>query len=99
MDNAVTGQTLIGEIVNNHPEAIEILLSIGMHCLGCPASQMESLEDACAVHERQDRRSVKDRRLPKAFPDFGGGCLANAKRMMAVHSDVIQPCFLYRIVP
>ena len=50
MDNAVTGQTLIGEIVNNHPEAIEILLSIGMHCLGCPASQMESLEDACAVH-------------------------------------------------
>ena len=50
MDNAVTGQTLIGEIVNNHPEAIEILLSIGMHCLGCPASQMESLEEACAVH-------------------------------------------------
>ena len=50
MENAVTGKTLIGEIVNNHPEAIEILLSIGMHCLGCPASQMESLEDACAVH-------------------------------------------------
>ena len=47
---AVNAQTLIGEIVNNHPEAIEILLSIGMHCLGCPASQMESLEDACAVH-------------------------------------------------
>ena len=50
MENAVTGKTLIGEIVNNHPEAIEILLSIGMHCLGCPASQMESLEDACAMH-------------------------------------------------
>ncbi len=50
MENAVTGKTLIGEIVNNHPEAIEILLSIGMHCLGCPASQIESLEDACAVH-------------------------------------------------
>ena len=50
MENAVTGKTLIGEIVNQHPEAIEILLSIGMHCLGCPASQMESLEEACAVH-------------------------------------------------
>ena len=50
MENAVTGQTLIGEIVNNHPEAIEILLSIGMHCLGCPASRSESLQDACAVH-------------------------------------------------
>ena len=50
MENTVTGKTLIGEIVNNHPEAIEILLSIGMHCLGCPASQMESLEEACMVH-------------------------------------------------
>ena len=50
MENAVTGKTLIGEIVNQHPEAVEILLSIGMHCLGCPASQMESLEEACAVH-------------------------------------------------
>ena len=46
----VTGETLIGEIVREHPEASEILLSIGMHCLGCPHSQMESLEEACAVH-------------------------------------------------
>lgn len=51
MDNIyVNEQTLIGEIVNQYPETIEILLGIGMHCLGCPASQMESLEDACAVH-------------------------------------------------
>ena len=28
----------------------EILLEIGMHCLGCPASQMETLEEACGVH-------------------------------------------------
>ena len=46
----INEKTLIGEIVMNHPEAIEVLMSIGMHCLGCPASQMESLEDACAVH-------------------------------------------------
>ena len=51
MDNIyVNEQTLIGEIVNQYPETVDILLSIGMHCLGCPASQMESLEDACAVH-------------------------------------------------
>ena len=31
-------------------ETAEVLLGIGMHCLGCPASQAESLEDACAVH-------------------------------------------------
>ena len=46
----VTAETLIGDIVRNHPEAAEILFSIGMHCLGCPASQMESLAEACAVH-------------------------------------------------
>ncbi len=46
----VTKDTLIGEIVVQYPEAAEILLSIGMHCLGCPASRMESLQDACAVH-------------------------------------------------
>ena len=46
----VNGKTLIGEIVTNYPEATEILLSIGMHCLGCPASRSESLEEACMVH-------------------------------------------------
>ncbi len=46
----VNGQNLIGEIVNTYPEAIEVLLQCGMHCLGCPASQMESLEEACMVH-------------------------------------------------
>lgn len=47
----VNGKTLIGEIVTQYPEAIEILLSIGMHCLGCPASRSESLEEACMVHD------------------------------------------------
>ena len=47
----VNGKTLIGEIVTSYPEATEILLSIGMHCLGCPAARAESLEDACAVHQ------------------------------------------------
>ena len=42
--------TKIGEIVENAPEKAEILLEVGMHCLGCPASQMETLEEACDVH-------------------------------------------------
>ena len=35
----VNRKTLIGEIVNQYPETAEVLLGIGMHCLGCPASQ------------------------------------------------------------
>lgn len=42
--------TKIGEIIENAPEKAEILLQAGMHCLGCPASQAETLEEACAVH-------------------------------------------------
>lgn len=42
--------TKIGEILEVAPEKAEILLQAGMHCLGCPASQEETLEEACAVH-------------------------------------------------
>ena len=42
--------TKIGELLEIAPEKADILLQAGMHCLGCPASQMETLEEACAVH-------------------------------------------------
>lgn len=42
--------TRIGEILEKTPEKAEVLLEVGMHCLGCPASQMETLEEACEVH-------------------------------------------------
>lgn len=42
--------TTIGEMLQEAPEKAEILLEAGMHCLGCPASQMESIEEACEVH-------------------------------------------------
>ncbi|SHH75900.1 DUF1858 domain-containing protein [Sporanaerobacter acetigenes] len=46
----ITKDMLIGEIVRNKPEAIETLLRFGMGCIGCPSSQMESLEEAAMVH-------------------------------------------------
>ena len=47
----VTKETRIGELLNIDVEAAApILMGIGMHCLGCPASQMETIEDAAAVH-------------------------------------------------
>lgn len=42
--------TTIGELLEKVPEKAEILLEAGMHCLGCPASQMETIEEACEVH-------------------------------------------------
>ena len=46
----INKETTIAKILNEKPEAAEVLMGIGMHCLGCPASQAESLEEACAVH-------------------------------------------------
>lgn len=41
---------LIGQIVNGDERTIPVLLNAGMHCLGCPSAQGESLEEACMVH-------------------------------------------------
>ena len=46
----INKNTKIGELLENAPEKAEILLAAGMHCLGCPAAQAETLEEACAVH-------------------------------------------------
>lgn len=42
--------TKIGDLLEQFPDKADILLEAGMHCLGCPASQAETLEEACAVH-------------------------------------------------
>ena len=46
----ITKDTIIGDILDIAPHTAPIFLSIGMHCLGCPASRGESIADACAVH-------------------------------------------------
>ncbi len=47
---AITKDTIIGTILDTAPEAAPILMGMGMHCLGCPASRGESVEMACIVH-------------------------------------------------
>ena len=46
----ITKDMTIGEIIVNKPEVAPILMEAGMHCLGCPAAQGESLEEAAMVH-------------------------------------------------
>ena len=42
--------TKIGDLLEQFPDKADILLEAGMHCLGCPASQAETIEEACEVH-------------------------------------------------
>ena len=48
----VTRNTIIAEILQNDPSqgCVPIFLSTGMHCLGCPSSRGETVEEACMVH-------------------------------------------------
>ena len=46
----ITKDMLIGDIIRNNPDSVEVLFRNGLSCIGCPASQMESLEEACMVH-------------------------------------------------
>ena len=50
MANEVTKDALIGDILDMDEGTAKYFLEMGMHCLGCPASRGESLEEACAVH-------------------------------------------------
>ncbi len=46
----ITKDTIIGDILDICPETAPLFLEMGMHCLGCPASRGETIEEACAVH-------------------------------------------------
>lgn len=46
----ITKDAVIGELIRDNPEAVKTLMSFGMGCVGCPASQMETVEEAAMVH-------------------------------------------------
>ena len=60
----VTKTTMIGELLGIDQNVAPILLNIGMHCLGCPSSQMETIEEAAMVH------GIDPDELVKSINDF-----------------------------
>lgn len=46
----ITKDMTIGEILKTKPEVAPVLMEAGMHCLGCPSAQGETLEEAAMVH-------------------------------------------------
>ncbi len=46
----VTKDTVIGDLMDIDSSVAPLLMEIGMHCLGCPASRGETIEEACMVH-------------------------------------------------
>lgn len=46
----ITKDMIIGEVITEHPELVRTFFANGMMCIGCPASQGESIGEAATVH-------------------------------------------------
>ncbi len=55
----ITKDSVIGDVLDFDVSTAQYFLEIGMHCLGCPASRGESIEQACAVHGTDVDKLVK----------------------------------------
>ena len=65
----ITKETIIGDLLKINAEAAApVLLGIGMHCLGCPTAQGETIEEAAAVHGVDADKLVDD--LNKVLANF-----------------------------
>ena len=56
----VTKETMIGELLQINENVAPLLLNIGMHCLGCPSPQMETIAEAAMVHGIDPDELVND---------------------------------------
>jgi len=46
----ITKDMTIGEVVSKFPETAGVFLKLGLHCISCPMSSMETIEQAAESH-------------------------------------------------
>lgn len=49
----ITKEMTVGQVLRTHPQTVQVFLELGMHCLGCPSSTMESIEGAALTHGKK----------------------------------------------
>lgn len=55
----INKDAIIGDVLDKYPATAPLFLGMGMHCLGCPASRGETIEEACMVHGADPDQLVK----------------------------------------
>ncbi len=56
----ITKSMTIAEVVNKFPKVIPILMKYGMHCIGCPMSMQETLEQGLSAHGMKIDRIIDE---------------------------------------
>lgn len=49
-DVVITGDMILGDVIRLKPRTLGVLMSFGLACIGCPVSQLETVEEAAMVH-------------------------------------------------
>ena len=57
---SITKEMIIGEVVDGHPETVEVFNKYGMGCLGCPATAFENIEQGAIMHGIDVEQLVAD---------------------------------------
>lgn len=56
----ITKEMTVGQVLRLYPSTVPVFLELGMHCLGCPSSTMESIEGAALTHGKNVDNLVDD---------------------------------------
>jgi hybrid cluster-associated redox disulfide protein len=55
----ITKEMTVGQVLRSYPQTVQTFLQLGMHCLGCPSSTMESIEGAALTHGKKPDELVE----------------------------------------
>ncbi|SHH64809.1 DUF1858 domain-containing protein [Desulfosporosinus lacus] len=55
----LTKEMTVGQVLKQYPQTVQVFLELGMHCLGCPSSAMESVEGAALTHGKNPDELVE----------------------------------------
>ena len=57
--SSITKEMTLGEVVSDHPECVETMLSYGLHCVGCHVAHSETIEEGAKAHGMSDEEGAK----------------------------------------
>lgn len=73
-ETKITKEMTIGEVIKKYPKAVFVFMDYGLHCVGCPMAQNDTIEGAAQIHQLDLDKLLKD--LNKVAPNqskFGTG--------------------------
>lgn len=91
----ITRKNNIAELISKHPESIEILLSFGLHCVGCMASHFDTIEEGARSHQLMDEEideMIDEINLVINNLSIKDGEVSNEKVVVSVNQDLCIGC-------